>query len=508
MKIGLCFLTFLLAALLGMAEAAVPALPTERPPSAPALMPLEQPLPPGPGPGVVPGVRLESEDKSGRTYAEGNPFIIWGGSRSQRSNLFTAAGLVRRAVLDALHLPDTWTNHILIQVKEALAAGSESRPSVWTVISQVEGGFRIEINLAPSRNSVPGSLLRENLVRAILADGVLKGKESLDLSGAPTPPPDWLLHGTLALMDYRELGRQSETFSRIFQLGRVLSVPDILNADPSGMDSLSMAIYRVSCGGLLMMLVEQPRGPEQLVKLLPGLAHAGTDHATLIERAYPNLGGSTNSLSKWWSLQIATLSQPGMEEVRKPSETEQLLVEALTLQFTPPAPQEKKSKALARWLSRPTSVTQPTGILPIPRSAPVLETCGISDYSRVLALPEPAPIFNQAALALTRLMLRAHPVYRPIILEYQEALRQLAKGKVPKALPSTLARLTSTRQRLGTTLQGIEDHLDWYEATQSTSPSGAFEDYLKAADDIGKPLDPRGDALSRYLDQVDREFTR
>ena len=130
------------------------------------------------------------------------------------------------------------------------------------------------------------------------------------------------------------------------------------------------------------------------------------------------------------------------------------------------------------------------------------------EYARILALPEPGPVFNQADLALTRLMLRAHPIYRPLIQEYQETLRSLAKGKASKTLPATLTRLATTRQKLAVTMQGIEDHLDWYEATQTTVPSGAFEDYLRTADELEKPLPPLADPISRYLDQVEAEYSR
>jgi len=334
MKCRIVLMSLLLACP-GAAQESVPPLTQDAPPLPPAAQDPASPFTADAAPGAVPRVKLQPEDKIGRTYSEGNPFNIWGGTRQQRSNLFTAAGLVRRELLDALHLPDAWSNDIIIQLREPLAAGTDSRPPVWTTVSQVEGGFRIEINLVPRRHSVPGPLLRENLVRAILADAVLQGKQGLNLAGAPSPPPDWLLHGTLALMDYRQLGRMSNTFSRIFQLGRVLSVQDILNADPDEMNSVSLTIYRVSCGGLLMMLIEQPKGAEQLAKLLPTLATAGTDPAVLLERAFPALTGSANSLSKWWSLQIASLSQPGLDEVQKPAETERLLAEALILHYSP-----------------------------------------------------------------------------------------------------------------------------------------------------------------------------
>ncbi|MDB6071896.1 MAG: hypothetical protein JWL81_3067 [Verrucomicrobiales bacterium] len=508
------------------APESVPALPTDGPPPAPPALPVDSPVPDAapvpaldsdapPGAGVVPKVKLEGDDKIGRTYAEGSPFNIWGGNRVQRASLFTAAGIVRRSVLDALHQPDQWHHPILIQIRPPLADGTDDRPPVWTTISQVEGGFRIEINLVPRRHSVPGPLLQENLVRAILADLVLKRKSNLDLTGAPTPPPDWLLHGTLALLDYRQLGRMSQTFSQIFALGRVLSVNDILNADPQGMDSVSMTIYRVSSGALLMMLIEQPKGSEHLTALLPTLATAGIDQATQIERAFPSLAASTNGLSKWWSLQIAALSQPGMEEVRAPDETERQLAEALVLHYTIPPAAEKKPGALKRLFKKDKSPAPAApaagagaGAPATPAPAPVQETCSILEYAKVLPLPDSAAVFNQADLALTRLSLRAHPIYRPIIEEYRAALKSLAKGKAGKAMPATLARLAATRENLASRLLAIENYIDVYETMESTTFSGAFEGYLKTADELERPLPGRNDPLTRYLDQVEAELGR
>ncbi len=452
-----------------------------------------------PAPSPVPSVRLQADDKVGRTYAEGSPFIIWGGQRPQRSHLFSAATLVRRAVLEALHLPDTWSHPIVLQLREPLAQGSDARPPVWTTISQVEGGFRLEINLVPQHGAVPGPLLQENLVRAILADRILRGQEKRDLANAPSPPPDWLLHGTLALLEYRQLGRMSQTFSRIFQLGRVLSAADILNADPAAMDSVSLTVYQVSSGALLMMLIEQPSGPQLLANLLPSLALPGIDYAQRIEQAFPALTGSANSLSKWWSLQVASLSQPGLDEVATPAETERQLADALVLRFTSPPPEAKRPSAIKRLFAR-----EPVAALPDPASPPPASfSAPLQDYPRVLALPDPAPPFNQVDLALTRLMLRAHPVYRPLIQEYQTAVRLLAKGKPPKTLPTTLNRLASTREKLAATLRQIEDHLDWFQTTQSTSPSGAFDGYLKTADQLDQAPPPRPDPLSRYLDEIE-----
>lgn len=450
----------------------------------------------------VPRVRLRPEDPVQHTFSEGSPFHVWGGNRAQRSNLFTAAGLVRRAMLQALNFPDQWNHPIVLQIREDLSPDSGQKHPVWTTISQVDGDFRIEINLVPHRNAVPGPVLKENLIRALLADQILKDKAGLDLTGAPVPPPDWLLHGTLALMEYREMGRMSLTFSQIFALGRVLSVPDILNADPAHMTSISLTIYRVSCGALLMMLIDQNKGGEKLAGLLPSLAHAGADPAALIEKAYPALTASSNSLSKWWSLQVATLSQPGMEEVQTPAETEAQLHDSLLLRYSQPTPKPARNGAVKRLFSRTKPEETPSAP---PAPSPAMQEADIVAYARVLSVSDSDRIFNQAGLALTRLMLRANPLYRPIIAEYQEVVRQLAKGKNHRSYPATLARLATTRKKLQETVQEVENHLDWYEATQTATPSGQFEHYLRAAAASAAPAPRRTDPVSTYLDQVEQE---
>ncbi|MDB6134440.1 MAG: hypothetical protein JWM59_2683 [Verrucomicrobiales bacterium] len=518
---------------------APPLLPSASHPPAPAPAQPVIPAPagsaqvrsiPGLPKGAVPApeINFQPKDQVGRTYSEDSPFVIWGGTREQRAHLFTTAGIVRRDVLDALHLGSALNHSIIIQLREPLAKGTDSRPPVWTAISQVPGGFRIEINIVPRMGSVPGPMLRENLVRATLADLILRGHEKNDLSGHHSPPPDWLLHGTLALMDYRKMGRMSSTFSMVFQLGRVLSVSEILGADPDGMDSVSMTIYRVSCCGLLMMLIEQPKGADQLQALLPDLALVDSDPSPVIERHFPSLSSSANGLSKWWTLQIAALSQPGLDEVQSPAETEQHLAEALTLRYTVKKQEAKKpgGNPLKRLFSKnkntsanpadgPPSLGKdgiktaaaPPPPVPAAEDEPV-RTCGIEEFQKVMDLPDHEAILSKPDLDLTLLLLRAHPIYRPVIAEYQTAARNLAKGKKIKESAATLERLAAMRRKLTGTLQEIENTLDAYEASQSPDRSGVFEDYLRTASEFEQPPAPRLDLISRYLDSIEAEISQ
>jgi hypothetical protein len=52
----------------------------------------------------------------------------------------------------------------------------------------------------------------------------------------------------------------------------------------------------------------------------------------------------------------------------------------------------------------------------------------------------------------------------------------------------------------------IDDYMNWFEATQMESQSGAFSDYLKAANQSQLSAPRRRDPLSVYLDALADHF--
>ena len=134
----------------------------------------------------------------------------------------------------------------------------------------------------------------------------------------------------------------------------------------------------------------------------------------------------------------------------------------------------------------------------------------------VVALPEgfaPTPgdkdraaILSGTSLALTKLSIRAHPLYRPLIADYLAVIKDLETGKHLKDLPERLRKTDATTASLRAELSRIEDYLDWFEATQQEEQGDEFRDYLRAEDELKRPPPPRNDPISRYLDEVAREF--
>ena len=98
---------------------------------------------------------------------------------------------------------------------------------------------------------------------------------------------------------------------------------------------------------------------------------------------------------------------------------------------------------------------------------------------------------------------RANPVCRPIVLEYQQIASTLAHGKT-RGIGRRLTRLSNARETLIARVQQIDDYMNWFEATQSSARSGTFVEYLKSAEKTAAPH--RRDAISVYLDSLENQM--
>ena len=129
----------------------------------------------------------------------------------------------------------------------------------------------------------------------------------------------------------------------------------------------------------------------------------------------------------------------------------------------------------------------------------------IGEYRQFIGYPDLAKTLKKNENMLLFLSYRAFPLHRPLIHEYQRILLQIVEGDL-KALDQRLARLAKLRSLISQSSNDANDYLNWYEATQLKMRSRAFIDYQKTLNDMNKPLPPRNDKLSKYLDQIEREF--
>jgi hypothetical protein len=163
----------------------------------------------------------------------------------------------------------------------------------------------------------------------------------------------------------------------------------------------------------------------------------------------------------------------------------------------------------------PATPESPTLLLSVPAApssaaapAPALERLyPIEDYAIILAHPERDRLLSQAKLALKDVSIRGNVLFREVARDYLLALEDLGSGKT-KGMD---ARLKALRKKAVDTYAqacAVQDHLDWYQATQSTSYSGLFEDFLTLPERIDEELPKRTDPLSLYLDSLESQYSK
>jgi hypothetical protein len=97
----------------------------------------------------------------------------------------------------------------------------------------------------------------------------------------------------------------------------------------------------------------------------------------------------------------------------------------------------------------------------------------------------------------------AHPLLRSIVTDYQKAAGTVARGRT-RGLTKRVAATAALRKRVSGRMSEVDDYMNWFEATQLRSPSGAFRDYLRAAE-TNETSPRRRDPLSVYLDAMEAQ---
>lgn len=131
----------------------------------------------------------------------------------------------------------------------------------------------------------------------------------------------------------------------------------------------------------------------------------------------------------------------------------------------------------------------------------------IEDYAHVMKRKDRLAILGRNGKALATLLPRANVLFRPIIQDYVAVIADLQSGRT-KGVDERLAALRSRTAKAYQQAKAVQDHLDWFEASETKNYSGTFDDYLDLPAQIEKELPARNDPLSQYLDAMDAEFAK
>jgi hypothetical protein len=328
---------------------------------------------------------------------------------------------------------------------------------------------KLQLDLTVGQD-LDGSLIERQLLRAILLEMIYRDEGNLVPGTTLVEPPNWLVEGALALTPGREREPLAEALSTT---DKGKSLAEFLGQRFDLLDSAGHMLYRAYSVALVQLLLDQSGGHARLARYIGNLSHASNDRVADLKACFPQL---REDLEKKWRSTVARLSAHQTYQVLTFAQSERRLDELLQIKVSDGSHNRGRPK--------PANLSELGG--------------------RKLS-PEEKAAVNEMSQALLFLVGTAHPVLRPVTREYLQIAALLTRGK-RRGIAKRLAHLEVTRKELAARMVEIDDYLNWFEATQMESQSGAFNDYLKAANQSEVSAPRRRDPLSVYLDALEDQI--
>jgi hypothetical protein len=395
-------------------------------------------------------------------------FIIYGADTSLRGAISKVAEQTKANLLALLRQRDGWKTAVVINLQAQQANLPEMSPADLRV-SQTGFGVKLQLDLTVGQN-IDGSLIERQLLRAILLEMIYRDEGNLVPGTALIEPPDWVLEGVLASTPGREREALMQTLSTT---DKGKSLEEFLGQGFDLLDSAGRMLYRAYSVALVQLLLDEGGGPARLARYIANLSHASNDPVADLKASFPKL---REDLEKKWRSTVARLREHQTYQLLTFAESERSLDELLQIKISDGLRNSGKQKPL-----------------------------NLSELARRKASPDEKAAVNKMSQALLLLVGTAHPVMRPVAREYQQIAALLARGR-RRGIVKRLSHLELTREELVARMGDIDDYMNWFEATQMERQSGAFNDYLKAANESQVSAPRRRDPLSVYLDTLADHF--
>lgn len=260
-------------------------------------------------------------------------FVVHGKVFETRSAMSSRCEDISQELRKVLNDKEPHVLPIVVVLKTGDDAAKATGPAVSTAITELtHGGFHLQVTVI-DRPGLKMEDLRKEVVRALLAERILRNQTKIVTPEGRLLLPDWVMTGVLLAMDYKASARPSAMFATIFRSGKIYGIEEIISASPITMDGLSRTIYETSCCALVLALADQPHGAQNFNKFLNSLASDPRSERELLNVAFPNFAASASSLNKWWALQLAALSKPGIAEPLTPAETFKAIGDAIQIRY-------------------------------------------------------------------------------------------------------------------------------------------------------------------------------
>ncbi len=424
----------------------------------------------------APALDAVSSKFARRSVSSSRQFIIYCPDARLRLAVTGYVETAKAAVLGTLGMGDHWKIPIVINM-ERPSTTRPGQPLSEIRLVDTEEGPKVEIDVSLREEQVKEVHFPQQIVRAVLLEVAYRDRPPAGGENYVLPPA-WLVEGIAEQLQARSGGVEPNAalFKTLIDTGRIPKIRDFMESSAESMDPTSRTVFGACSSSLIEMLVALPEGRISLTRAVRNLRDSGGDSVNLLLKNFPSLGKSEASLEKWWTLGLARFSASDRYLSLTVAETNARLEPLLELEIIT---DEKKGTKTS---------------------------FALDDYKKFIKIPTAKPALLIRAGALAALNPKAHPLLRPVVVEYQRIATSLAQGKTRK-IEESLRSIANYRVMIVERTDKITDYMNWFEATQMSERSGAFDSYLRTAKAIeSAPLPKRDDPLSRYVDQVEREF--
>ena len=403
-----------------------------------------------------------------RSISASRQFLVYGGDVRLRGAVCDLAERLKSNLLHLLELRDGWKTPLIVNL-EYPQANFPDAPPTRLEVSQLGYGLKLQLNLVLTR-VLQGCEVERELLGAILVEMIYRGRENIAPGTAYVAPPDWFLDGMLALRPGEDRGENIQLLESLFAASRIARLEEVVRQERAKLGPASRQLYAAYSQALLQLLFEAPEGRRRIWRFLLDLPDAPNDPmANLIVHFPETLGRAPG---KWWALSVAKLAASSRHEILSAAETASTLHHLLEF---PIAGRDGKTRRYS-----------------------------LGDYPHFLKLPAARPVLERVSRQLLLLAARAHPSYHAIVQEDYDLAQLLARGKT-RGVADRLDRVASYQKLIERQAREIDDYLNWYEATQLKTMSGAFTQLLQ--NDRGENERPRRrDLISTYLDSIELEI--
>ena len=440
------------------------------PPAAPVVSPPAQP--------ATTAARSTASllgEADAHVVSQSRMFSVSGGDSLRMGAIATKADEVRGAVCRLLGVDTTWKYGISIRLIGRSTDPAEPNP-IRTRIRIIGNEPNFQIRIFPG-----GGIDVDRLTNAIITMTLFEralAPERIEALPEKVNIPQWLITGIQQAVLWRSGKADRRLYRSLFERAHVLTPEEIVSAENiHRLDATSRQVYEVSCGVLIMCLVNQAGGPAQLRELISESALADGSPREIITAHFHEMGINANMLNRWWALELASLSIASATECLTPMETEEQLAEALNI-----------------------LLYDPETLVP--------RTISADDAYTLTALPDWRTKIRPCVERLMQLNLQAFPGYRPIIEEYCHAFNELMQGKGPDEVQNILGPLRELRSAYITTSLRGRDYLDWYEIThlgQGRHREG-FQAYLETMKLLREESPGPDTPISQYLQDIEELY--